>query len=91
MMISPETYAEQFKDASYEEMMEERDQLIRYLRKYEKLEKAGDRSGNEWMVHPQPVVRYQVYMEYLSVLLKIMRDRYNEEYVHGDKSLSDIK
>lgn len=45
MMISPEMYAEQFKEASYQEMIKERDSLIRYIRKYEKLEKAGDRSG----------------------------------------------
>ena len=38
MMISPEMYAEQFKDASYQEMIKERDSLIRYIRKYEKLE-----------------------------------------------------
>lgn len=36
MMISPEMYAEQFKDASYQEMIKERDGLIRYICKCEK-------------------------------------------------------
>lgn len=89
MMISPEMYVEQFKDATYQDMIKERDGLIRYIRKYEKLEKAGDRSGKEWMIHPQPNVRYQMYMDYLSALLLIMRNKYNEEYVWGDKKLSD--
>lgn len=89
MMISPEMYAEQFKDATYKEMIKERDSLIRYIRKYEKLEKAGDHSGEEWMIHPQPDVRYQMYMEYLAALLLLMKDKYNEEYVWGDKKLSD--
>lgn len=89
MMISSEMYAEQFKDATYKEMIKERDGLIRYNRKFEKLEKAGDRSGEEWMIHPQPDVRYQMYMEYLAALLLIMKDKYNEEYVWGDKKLSD--
>lgn len=89
MMISPEMYAEQFKEASYQEMIKERDNLIRYIRKYEKLEKAGDRSGEDWMIHPQPDVRYQMYMDYLAALLLIMRNKYNEEYVRGDKKLSD--
>ena len=89
MMISPEMYAEQFKDASYQEMIKERDSLIRYIRKYEKLEKAGDRSGEDWMIHPQTNVRYQMYMDYLAALLLIMRNKYNEEYVRGDKKLSD--
>lgn len=88
MMISSEMYAEQFKDATYKEMIKERDGLIRYIRKFEKLEKAGDRSGEEWMIHPQPDVRYQMYMEYLAALLLIMKDKYNEEYVWGDKKLS---
>ena len=89
MMISPEMYAEQFKNATYKEMIKERDSLIRYIRKYEKLEKAGDRSGEEWMIHPQPDVRYRMQMEYLAALLLLMKDKYNEEYVWGDKKLSD--
>lgn len=89
MMLNPEMYAEQFKNASYQEMIKERDSLMRYIRKYEKLEKAGDRSGEEWMIYPQPDVRYQMYMEYLAALLLLMKDKYNEDYVWGDKRLSD--
>ena len=89
MMISPEMYAEQFKEASYQEMIKERDSLIRYIRKYEKLEKAGDRSGEDWMIHPQPVVCYHLFMAYLAALLLFMSNKYNEEYVWGDKKLSD--
>lgn len=91
MMISPEMYVEQFSDASYYEMIKERDNLIRYIRKYEKLEKAGDRSGEEWMIDPQPDVRYQMYLEYLSKLCACMKEKYNKEYVWGDKKLSDGK
>lgn len=89
MMLNPEMYAEQFKNASYQEMIKERDSLMRHIRKYEKLEKAGDRSGEEWMIHPQPDVRYQTYMEYFAALLLLMKDKYNEDYVWGDKRLSD--
>lgn len=60
MMISPESYKKQFEDATYEELIEERDGLIRFLQEYEKLEKSGDRTGPEWNIHPQPDVRYQV-------------------------------
>ena len=41
MMISPEAYLEQMKDATYEQLIKERDGLIRYVRRYEKTEKAG--------------------------------------------------
>ena len=60
MMISPEAYLEQMKDATYEQLIKERDGLIRYVRRYEKTEKAGVRSGDEWMICPSPDVRYQM-------------------------------
>lgn len=88
-MLNPEMYAERFKNASYQEMIKERDSLMLHIRKYEKLEKAGDCSDEEWMIHPQPDVRYQMYMEYLAALLLLMKDKYNEDYVWGDKRLSD--
>ena len=89
MMLNPEMYAEQFKNASYQEMIKERDSLMRHIRKYEKLEKVGDCSGEERKIHPQPDVRYQMYMEYFAALLLLMKDKYNEDYVWGDKRLSD--
>lgn len=67
--------------------MEERDRLIHFLQEYEKLEKNGDRSSPEWNIHPQPIVRYQIYMDYLAELLPFMRDKYNREYVYGEKTL----
>lgn len=36
---------EEFKNASYHEMRKERDRLIRYIQKFEKLEKVEDRSA----------------------------------------------
>ena len=91
MMMSLKSYADQFTDASYTELIKERDCLIRYIRKFEKSEKANDRYGEEWMIHPSPEVRYQVYLEYLSELCSFMHKKYNEEYVHGEKKLSDPK
>ena len=63
--------------------------LIRFIRKYEKKDVAGDRSGNEWSIHPQPDVRYQVYLEYLAELCKYMSKKYNKEYVWGDRTLKE--
>lgn len=45
MMISPEMYVEYFKYTSYQEIIKERDSMIRYILKHEKLKKAGDRSS----------------------------------------------
>lgn len=91
MMIGPEVYVEEFKNASHQEMMTERDRLIRYIQNFEKHEKVKDRSAEEWTERPNPVVRYQLYMDYLAALLKVMSNKYNEEYVWGNKKLSDLE
>ena len=84
MMISPESYAEQLKDASYLDLIAERDGLIRGIRHYEKNEKAGFRDPNEWGICPQPDVRYQMYLDYLAEVCSVMRKKYNHEYVWGN-------
>lgn len=88
-MISPEMYVEELKDATYLELIEERNSLIEYIVEYERNERRGDRSSEDWMVCPTPDVVYQVYMEYLAALCLMMQEKYNEEYVCGDKTLSD--
>ena len=88
MMISPVTFVEELKDADYKTLIEERDQLIEYIVGFEKNEKAGDRSGDEWNYCPSPDVVYQVYLGYLAELCKMMKEIYCEEYVWGNKSLS---
>ena len=89
MMISPEGFAEEVKDLSYPEMIRERDKLIRFLQDFEKKEMAGDRSDPEWNRSPSATVRYQMYFEYLAALCRLMHDKYNSEYVWGDRTLKD--
>lgn len=89
MMISPEMYIEQLKDAEYLELIEERNDLIEFIKDYEKKETVGDRSGDDWLVNPSPDVRYQMYLEYLGELCKLMQEKYNTEYVWGDRRLQD--
>lgn len=89
MMLSPGGYIEDFKDADYSTLIKERDELIAYIVDYERKEKAGDRSGNEWMICPSPEVHYQMYLEYLAEICRLMHQKYNKDYVWGDKSLSD--
>lgn len=88
MMISPECFIEEQKNKSYKQLIEERNELIRKISEFEEKEKAGDRSGEEWFICPSPQVRYQSNLEYLAELCKYMQQRYNKEYVHGDKKLA---
>lgn len=87
MMISPVTFVERLKDADYNTLIKERNQLTEYIVEFEKKEKAGDRSGDEWNICPRPDVQYQMHLEYLSELCKLMKEKYCEEYAWGDKRL----
>ena len=89
MMISPSSYIRELKDADYLQLIGKRDELLRYINDFEKKEMAGDRSGEDWIIHPQPDVIYQEYLEYLSELCILMKDRYNSAYVWGDRTLHD--
>ena len=89
MMSSPEVYVKQFQDATYPELIRERDDLMRFLQEFEKNETAGDRSGEDWEICPTPDVQYQMYLEYVSGLCALMKKRYNEEYVWGDRTLRE--
>ncbi len=83
------SFVEEYKNAEYLELIVVRDKLIAYIHEYEKKDLEGDRSGKEWMSNPGPDVIYQVYLEYLGELCALMKNRYNADYVWGDKKLSE--
>ena len=89
MMIGPASYIEHFQDAEYLGLIEERDRLLRFIKEYEEKEIAGDRSGDEWNVHPQPDVRYQMYLKYLGEMCRLMQEKYNHDYGWGERKLYD--
>ena len=77
-MISPEAYVIDLKDADYETLIQERNDLIELIQDFEEKEKAGDRSGAEWNILPSPKVQYQLNLEYLSEICKLMAEKYNQ-------------
>ena len=83
MMISPLGYIEALKEADYDTLIKERNNLVDFMVEFEKKEKAGDKSDTGWDYCPSPDVVYQVYLEYLSELCKLMHVKYIEDYVFG--------
>ena len=77
MMISPETYTGMHRDASFEELIRERNRLLREIRRLEKIVFSEDRSADDWRIKPDPDVRYQMELEYLARLCLMMRTKYN--------------
>lgn len=75
MMISPQSYIEQQKEKSYEELVKERNRLIRDVRYFEKHMK--ELMENVY-IHPSPEVKYQCRLEYLGELCKLLSEQFNE-------------
>lgn len=87
MMLSPDAFTDHLQDAPYLELIRKRDQLIQAICSFEKDELAGDRSDPAWNTCPMPDVKYQMNLEYLAALCTLMREKYNEEYVSGERTL----
>lgn len=88
MMIPPREFMSYYIDSDYSELIKVRDGLIRSIRNFEKNEKKGDRSGEEWKCYPKPDLRYQFHLEYLAQISILMCAKYRKEYVWDDKTLA---
>lgn len=77
MMSSPEEYIEFRKNKSYAELVEEKNKLIAEIKRFEN----GEIHTGTRVMNPTPEVIYQCNLEYLSVLCKMIVDKYRDEYV----------
>ena len=77
-MISPGTFIEfECKGRSYKELLKMRDDLLEEIYAFE----GGNISLEAKMISPSPEVAYQMNLEYLGELCKLMSDTYNIEVV----------
>lgn len=90
MMISPEMYRDDWKEATYREMMEERDRLVHFLKDYEEQETTGNGLPEIWDKCPTPDVEYQMSLLYLSELCRLMQEKYNQDVIWGEHSPREI-
>lgn len=78
-MISPEAYISQLENCTLEQMITERNSLYRELKRLEKLVLEKDYSNEEWNILPSVETRYDVYLEYVSKMCLLIRDKYRED------------
>ncbi len=76
-MISPKTAVEELKNKTYEELLEERDEYLEYVREFE----AHRDEPIAHDIYPTPETRYQWDLEYLGELFKLIAEKYNEESI----------
>ena len=78
MMISPEGFIEEYRDKSYIELIQVRDELIEEIKTFE----AGkDGTDEGWIISSSPEVRYQCNLQYLGKLCELISEKYNQEFV----------
>ena len=77
MMISPKTYIKEQKDKTYEELIKERDRLIKEVRYFEKKKK---KEMKVQYISPSHDVIYQWNLECLSELCSLIQEKFNEKY-----------
>lgn len=86
-MISPHSLAEEYKDASLEELIAVRDELIESVRYFEqhgidfdKHEMVPMTNENGCVIEPGPDVFYQMNLEYLAEICTLVQQAFNREY-----------
>lgn len=82
MMMAPEQYVEQFENASYQEILKEKNELVSGISKFEH---DYDREDPDWNICPKPDVRYQWNLEVLGLIAPMLSKAFNREYEWGGK------
>lgn len=91
MMLCPEGYIAALKDASFEELIREKDLLFESIKELETVAYEKDRSNAAWDIHPGPDVRYQMNLEYLSAVCQLIKEKYNDDIVgRGSEEMQKI-
>ena len=83
MMIGPDTFAREYSDCTYKELLKIRDELLEEIYDFEKGDK--DNIALEEMVCPSPEVVYQCNLEYLSEICKMIALKYNSEFINNEE------
>ena len=84
MMFSPDTFIKQLKDYTFPQLIAEKDSLVIEIKELEKIVYENDRTDPEWNVDPSPDIRYQMNLEYLAALCKLIKEKYNREIVGAE-------
>ena len=86
MMIDPKQYVEQFKNASYQEILKVKNELVSDITKFEH---DYDMEDPDWEVKPGPDVHYQWSLKALGLIAPLLSNAFNREYEWGEKDMEE--
>lgn len=78
-MMSPDSYAEKFKNASIKKLIKERREIITFLHQYEDDYILGHKK-EQAIVKPSPSTQYWVYNEYLKSITELIEQKHQQKY-----------
>lgn len=83
MMVSPNAFANEHQDDSYEELVNLREELLIEINKYE----ASDKSASANIAcFPTPEVRYMMNLQYVARLCNMIAKKYNSTFAMGEEN-----
>jgi hypothetical protein len=85
MMISPQSYVKEHENDTFEELIKERNELVKSIKRLEKKLFSEEKMNEEVMVCPGTDVEYQVELMYLAELCNFMSEKFNKEIVWGEE------
>ena len=86
MMMSPESFLAEYKNASYLELLKLKNELVQCI---EEFEKDYYQEEHVWTISPTPDVHYQWNLDVLGRVAPMLREAFNREYEMGDKNIAD--
>ena len=86
MMLAPEHYVEQFKNASYLEILKFKNELVSLISNFEHDYEMED---SQWVERPSPDVYYQWNLKVLGLIAPMLSEAFNREYEWGEKNMDD--
>lgn len=85
MMISPQSYVKEHENDTFEELIKERNELVKSIKRLEKKLFSEEKMNEEVMVCPGTDVEYQMDLLYLAELCNFMCEKFNKEIVWGEE------
>ena len=86
MMMDPKQYVEQYKNASYIELLKIKNELVSCISDFEH---DFDKEKLVWDISPGPDVGYQWNLEVLGLIAPMLSEAFNREYEWGEKDMDD--
>ena len=84
MMVSPQSYVDEFRHESFDKLIAERERLYKELKEIEKDVFDSERKSDAWRINPSPDVLYQMQLEYMAALCQFIAEKYQTEVVWGE-------